>query len=71
MRVLLKFFQQNGRFPESHAEISDIGERQLSALLKVTDDIDLDYDYLGHRDPKHPAHYTRVAPHRFENLWQA
>ena len=23
-------------------------------------------DYLGHRDPKHTAHYTRVAGHRFE-----
>ena len=22
-------------------------------------------DYLGHRDPKHTAHYTRVAGHRF------
>ena len=21
-------------------------------------------DYLGHRDPKHTAHYTRVAGHR-------
>jgi type 1 fimbriae regulatory protein FimB len=26
-------------------------------------------DYLGHRDPKHTAHYTRVAGHRFEGLW--
>jgi type 1 fimbriae regulatory protein FimB len=26
-------------------------------------------DYLGHRDPKHTAHYTRVADHRFEGLW--
>ena len=43
---LLKFFQQNGRFPENHAEISDIGERRLSAQLKITDDIDPDYDYL-------------------------
>ena len=25
-------------------------------------------DYLGHRDPKHTAHYTRVAGHRFEGL---
>jgi type 1 fimbriae regulatory protein FimB len=23
-------------------------------------------DYLGHRDPKRTAHYTRVAGHRFE-----
>jgi type 1 fimbriae regulatory protein FimB len=25
-------------------------------------------DYLGH--PKHTAHYTRVAGHRFEGLWK-
>jgi len=25
-------------------------------------------DYLGHRGPKHTAHYTRVARHRFEGL---
>jgi integrase len=27
-------------------------------------------DYLGHRDPKHTAHYTRVAGHRFVGLWR-
>src|SRR5262244_1258884 len=27
-------------------------------------------DYLGHRDPKHTAHYTRVAGHRFKGLWK-
>jgi len=27
-------------------------------------------DYLGHRDPKHTAHYTRVAGHRFAGLWR-
>ena len=43
---LLKFFQKNGHFPESHAEISDIGARRLSALLEITDDIDPNYDYL-------------------------
>ena len=26
-------------------------------------------DYLGHRDPKHTVHYTRVAGRRFEGLW--
>ncbi len=26
-------------------------------------------DYLGHRDPKHTAIYTRTAAKRFENLW--
>ena len=27
-------------------------------------------DYLGHRDPKHTAHYTRVSGSRFEGLWR-
>jgi integrase len=27
-------------------------------------------NYLGHRDPKHTAHYTRVAGHRLEGLWR-
>ena len=27
-------------------------------------------DYLGHRDPKHTVHYTRVAGKRFEGLWK-
>jgi type 1 fimbriae regulatory protein FimB/type 1 fimbriae regulatory protein FimE len=27
-------------------------------------------DYLGHRDPKHTAHYARVAAHRFDRLWK-
>lgn len=26
-------------------------------------------DYLGHRDPRHTVHYTRVAGVRFEGLW--
>lgn len=26
-------------------------------------------DYLGHRDPRHTAHYTRTAAVRFNNLW--
>jgi type 1 fimbriae regulatory protein FimB len=27
-------------------------------------------DYLGHRDPKHTAHYTRISGRRFEGLWR-
>ena len=34
-------------------------------------DMRLIQDYLGHRDPKHTAHYTRVAGHRFEGLWKS
>jgi integrase len=33
-------------------------------------DLRLIQDYLGHRDPKHTVHYTRVAGNRFENLWR-
>jgi type 1 fimbriae regulatory protein FimB len=33
-------------------------------------DMRLIQDCLGHRDPKHTAHYTRVAGHRFEGLWK-
>lgn len=32
-------------------------------------DLRLIQDYLGHRDPKHTALYTRVAAARFEGLW--
>lgn len=27
-------------------------------------------DYLGHRDPKHTVHYTRIASIRFEGIWE-
>ena len=27
-------------------------------------------DYLGHRDPRHTVHYTRVSGRRFEGLWR-
>lgn len=27
-------------------------------------------DYLGHRDPRHTARYTRTAARRFEGLWK-
>jgi len=32
-------------------------------------DLRLIQDYLGHRDPKHTVHYTRVAGRRFVGLW--
>ena len=32
-------------------------------------DLRLLQDYLGHRDPKHTARYTRTAACRFEGLW--
>jgi type 1 fimbriae regulatory protein FimB len=27
-------------------------------------------DYLGHRDPRHTVHYTRIAGSRFDGLWK-
>ncbi len=38
-------------------------------LANQGDDLRLIQDYLGHRDPKHTALYTRVAAVRFEGLW--
>jgi len=32
-------------------------------------DLRLIQDYLGHRDPKHTVHYTRIAGCRFDGLW--
>lgn len=40
------------------------------ALANRGYDLRLIQDYLGHRDPKHPVHYTRIAGHRFEGLWR-
>jgi hypothetical protein len=46
-----------------------------AALLRILArqpryDLRLIRDYLGHRDPKHTVHYTRVAAGRFERLWR-
>jgi type 1 fimbriae regulatory protein FimB len=27
-------------------------------------------DYLGHKNPRHTAHYTRTSPARFERVWE-
>lgn len=40
------------------------------ALADRGHDTRLIQDYLGHRDPRHTAHYTRVAGRRFEGLWE-
>ena len=39
------------------------------ALANREKDLRLIQDYLGHRDPRHTAHYTRTAAARFEGLW--
>ena len=33
-------------------------------------DLRLIQDHLGHRDPRHTVHYTRVTGVRFEGLWE-
>jgi type 1 fimbriae regulatory protein FimB len=40
------------------------------ALADKGTDLRTMQDYLGHRDPKHTVHYTRVAGRRFEGLWR-
>src|SRR5262249_14800951 len=39
------------------------------ALANRGYDLRLIQDYLGHRDPRHTIHYTRVAGSRFEGIW--
>ncbi len=39
------------------------------ALANRGFDTRLIQDYLGHRDPRHTAKYTRTAAERFEGLW--
>jgi len=39
------------------------------ALANKGHDLRTIQDYLGHRDPKHTAIYTRTAAKRFEHLW--
>ena len=40
------------------------------ALANKGQDTRVIQDYLGHKDPRHTAHYTRTASHRFEGLWR-
>ena len=39
------------------------------ALANKRHDLRLIQDWLGHRDPRHTAHYTRTAATRFDGLW--
>lgn len=39
------------------------------ALANRGYDLRLIQDYLGHRDPRHTAHYTQTAASRFDGLW--
>ncbi|WP_370582864.1 tyrosine-type recombinase/integrase [Paracoccus sp. NBH48] len=39
------------------------------ALANRGYDLRLIQDYLGHRDPRHTARYTRTAVSRFNGLW--
>jgi type 1 fimbriae regulatory protein FimB/type 1 fimbriae regulatory protein FimE len=38
-------------------------------LANAGNDVRLIQDYLGHRDPRHTARYTRTAAERFQHLW--
>jgi len=40
------------------------------ALSNKGHDFRLLQDFLGHRDPRHTARYTRTASRRFEGLWR-
>ena len=40
------------------------------ALANRGYDLRLIQDYLGDRDPRHTAHYTRTAAIRFDSLWE-
>jgi type 1 fimbriae regulatory protein FimB len=40
------------------------------ALADKGHDLRLIQDYLGHRDPRHTVHYTRISGRRFEELWR-
>ena len=44
--TLLKYYQIEVRFPEKFSDIPDIGRKILSENLKVSDDVDPDYDYM-------------------------
>ena len=39
------------------------------ALADRGTDLRLMQDYLGHKNPRHTAHYTRTSPQRFEKIW--
>jgi site-specific recombinase XerD len=40
------------------------------ALSNRGRDFRLLQDFMGHRDPRHTARYTRIASRRFEGLWR-
>ena len=63
-----------GRIGE-RARLGQVRPRMLRhscgfALANRGCDLRLIQDYLGHRDPRHTAHYTRTAAVRFDGLWE-
>ena len=74
--VLLSLLVDHSLFfhPDQHAQLKNnlpaytVGS--LRANVQVECLVDVIQDYLGHRDPKHTVHYTRVAGVRFEGLWE-
>jgi hypothetical protein len=40
-----------------------VGVQLVGASIRLIE------DYLGHRDPRHTIHYTRIVGSRFEGIW--
>ena len=63
------------RTAAAHAGLRDVHPHTLRHscgyyLADKGTDLRTMQDYLGHRDPRHTVHYTRVAGRRFEGLWK-
>jgi hypothetical protein len=58
---------------DAHERPKDyLNEAEIAGLLQAAKrghDLRLIQDYLGHRDPRHTVHYTRVVGSRFEGIW--
>ena len=54
----------------SLTEFSAVPAWNPYALADKGADARLIQDYLGHRDLRHTARYTRTAVQRFEGLWE-
>ena len=50
--------------------LTDLSLKKLAPPAQGQMEVRTIQDYLGHRDPKHTVHYTRVAGRRSEGLWK-
>jgi site-specific recombinase XerD len=64
--------RKSGAAKAASAHTTDAHERDSCGYYLADRGTDLRtmQDYLGHRDPRHTVHYTRVAGRRFEGLWK-